>query len=300
MSAPPRAARLALPWNDRAGRLSWLKLAVFVAVLLPAAGLAYAAMMGQLGVKPVEHAIHETGEWAIRLLLATLAVTPLRRITGWTQFVLVRRMLGLATLGYAAGHFLLFVAQEGFALAHVAAEIVSRIYLVIGFTGLLCLIVLGATSTDAAVRRLRRNWVRLHRLAYVVALLASAHFFLQAKVNISEATLIAGLLMLVFGYRIAAWRKAPLTAPLVLAGVALLAAAATGLIEYAWYALATGLPAERVLAANFTAQDDLRPAWSVAVAGLAVALLPPVLGAVRAASRAIRPRASAAPRARRP
>lgn len=300
MSAPARDGHLPLPWLDRAGRLSGLKLAVFVAVLLPAAGLAYAALTDGLGVKPYEHAIHETGEWAIRLLLASLAVTPLRKITGWTRLVLVRRMLGLATLSYAILHLGLYAAQEGFALGHVVSEIATRVYLTIGFVALLGLIALGATSTDGAVRRLRHNWVRLHRLAYAIAVLGTIHHFLQAKSDVSNATLIAGLLVLAFGYRIAASRKASLSAPLVLAGVALLATAATVLIEYAWYEFGTNLPAERILAANFEVPDSLRPAWSVAMVGFAVAFLPPVQGAVRGALRLIRPRSSAARRAGRP
>lgn len=300
MSAPARAARLPLPWNDRTGRLSWLKLAVIVAILVPAANLAYLALAHDLGAKPYDTAIHTAGDWAIRLLLASLAVTPLRRITGVTRLVLVRRMLGLAALGYAGLHLTLYAAQQGFALGHVAAEIALRIYLTIGFVALLGLVALGATSTDAAVRRLRHNWVRLHRLVYAIAVLATVHYFLQSKADVSQATLMAGLFVLVFGYRIADRGRAALTAPLVLAGVALLATAATVLIEYAWYALATGIPAERVLAANLDPDLAIRPAWSVAIAGLAVALLPPLQGAARGAVRLIRPPASAARRAGRP
>ena len=291
------------PWTDRAGRFSALKAAVFAGTLAPALWLAQAALTDQLGAKPVDAAIHFAGEWAIRFLIASLAVTPLRKIAAWARLVQVRRMLGVAAPAYAGLHLALYAASQDWNLSHVASEIVSRIYLLIGFVALLGLAALGATSTDAAVRRLRKNWGRLHKLAYPIAMLAALHFFMQSKADAGQATLIAGLFVLLMAYRglDGARRLAvpPALAVATLALTALAAGAATMGLEYAWYALGTTLPAERVFLANFDAQAGLRPAAWVMLAGLAVAALPPLRAGIRKLP-AIRPRSSAGPAAGRP
>jgi sulfoxide reductase heme-binding subunit YedZ len=259
------------PWLDRAGRLSPLKLATFLLVLAPALWIAWLWATQGLGPKPVTEAIHRTGDWTVRLLIATLAVTPLRRIANYPKLILVRRMLGLAVLGYALLHLSLYALDQAFNLVRVATEIVLRIYLLIGFTALLGLAVLGATSTDAAIRRLGGTWQRLHRAIYAIGVLALAHYFLQAKLNVTQPVLWSGLFLLLMGYRLIRRLELP-EGPLGLAALAVAAGLATALLEAGWYAAATGANAALVLSANLDFEYEIRPAWYVLAVGLALSV----------------------------
>ncbi|MBN9673267.1 sulfite oxidase heme-binding subunit YedZ [Roseibium aggregatum] len=258
------------PWTDRRGHLSWLRLCVFVLVLFPGARIFYDLLLGPVFPEPYEQALHQSGTWAVRFLLLTLAVTPARRIFGWNRILGVRRMLGVSVLGYALLHLGLYAAQENWNLAKVGIEMFTRFYLVIGLVALTGLVALGATSFDSTIRRLGRNWGRLHMLVYPIAVLALYHFFLQSKSDVTQATLMAGLFLLLMIYRGMAKAGFSLSNPLVLAASAALAAAATAAVEYAWYALATGIPADRVFWANFNVAIALRPTVWVGIAGLAV------------------------------
>ncbi|SMF18317.1 sulfoxide reductase heme-binding subunit YedZ [Tistlia consotensis] len=262
------------PWNDRAGRFSTVRGAAFALALAPACWLAFEAATGGLGAKPLTEATHQTGLWTIRLLLVTLALTPLRRITGWNRCIVARRLLGLSVFAYAVGHLALYVADQGWDLGQAASEIALRFYLTVGFVALVGLALLAATSTDAAIRRLGRRWQQLHRTVYALAALGVLHFFLQSKIDASEATLMMGFWLLLMGWRAAQRAGAPLGAPRTLTVVALAAGLATAGLEALWYGLATGIPWRLVLAANLTLTPWPRPAWWVLGAGLAAALLP--------------------------
>ena len=261
------------PWTDRAGRFSPLKAAVLTAILIPAALLIVSAASGTLGPRPITEAIHETGDWAIRFLVASLAVTPLRRIGQWPKLILVRRMLGLAAFFYACTHLMLYMLDQKWNLVRVTSEIALRFYLTIGFTALLGLSVLAATSTDAAIKRLGRNWNRLHKVVYAIGILAAFHYFMQTKADVFQATLIGGLFVLLMIYRVAHSRGLALSSPVVLAALALAGGAATAALEFAWYGLATGIPPLRVLEANLHFAYQIRPAWWVVAAGMGAALL---------------------------
>lgn len=249
---------LALPWLDRQGRFSWLRAATLAGLLLPLVLLAQAWLTDNLGPDPVEQATHETGRWAIRFLLLALVVTPLGRILAWPKLLQLRRMVGLAALAWAMLHFGIYVAEQNFVLWRVAAEIAQRFYLVIGFTVLCGLAVLGWTSTDGWMRRLGRRWKRLHRLVYVLAPLALLHAFIQSKADVSQAVLLTALLLWLMGWRAlpARW-QASLVALAGLSVAAMLGAAA---VEYLWYAVATNLPAARIAAANLDLSFGPRPA----------------------------------------
>ena len=262
------------PWNDRAGRFSVLRVAALSLAVIPALWIAFDAATGGLGAKPLDEATHRTGDWAVRLLLVTLAVTPLRRITGWNRWVIVRRMLGLAVFAYGLAHLTLYVADQNWHLGRAVIEIAVRSYLTIGFVALTGLAVLAATSTDAAIRRLGRRWSQLHRIVYALAALAVLHFFLQSKINATEATLMMGFLLLLMGLRLAHRAGHPLSAPRTLAIVALAAAFGTAALEVLWYGLATGVPWRSVLEANLMLTPWPRPAWWVLAVGFALALVP--------------------------
>ncbi|MEJ6784625.1 sulfite oxidase heme-binding subunit YedZ [Aminobacter sp. Piv2-1] len=289
-----------MPWTDRAGNLSLLKTATFVVTLVPALLLAYYAVAGfpkgavtssLLGPRPFNAAILHTGDWAIRFLVLSLAVTPLRRIGQWPRLILVRRMLGVAALGYALGHLTLYFFDQNWDLWRVASEVALRIYLTIGFVALLGLVALGSTSTDAAIRKLGANWNRLHRIVYGIGILAALHFFMQSKADVYQPTLIAGFFLLLMAYRLMHWRGFSLNSPFVLLAIAIGAALATAAVEVAWYGTATGVPPERVLSANLQFSYSVRPAWWILCAGAAVALL----GYVRAPGKAQAQRGRRAP-----
>jgi sulfoxide reductase heme-binding subunit YedZ len=260
------------PWNDRAGKLSAIKIAALIAAFIPLVLIVTGYKTNILGPRPITQAIHETGDWAIRFFLISLAVTPLRNITRWSKLVLIRRILGLTALAYAALHFSLYIIDQNFNLLRVASEIWLRIYLFVGFITLLGLTALGVTSTDAMIRRMGKNWNRLHRLAYPLAAFGVLHFFMQSKADVTEATLMAGFLITLLLYRSAHARDFKLSSVWTLIGIAVLAALGTALTEYAWFALTTKIPPTRVLFANLSFSYSIRPMWWVLGAALVPAL----------------------------
>lgn len=282
-------------WTDRSGRFSLLKTGVLLLVLIPAALIAYSLWQNDLGPLPYKEALRRIGDWTVRFLVITLALTPLQRILGWPKLALIRRMLGVTTFVYALAHICLYVVNEKYDLAFVASEIVKRIYLTIGFTALVGLILLAATSTDWAVRKLGRNWKRLHLIVYGLAVLALLHYFIQSKIDVSQPVLWTGFFLLLMIYRVAMKMRWPLS-PLVLAGSAIAAALLTAAVEFSWYGLATGVGPFRVLRANLAFAYGLRPAWVVLILGLAVALLPWLKQAYGLASARLSPARNAAMR----
>jgi methionine sulfoxide reductase heme-binding subunit len=265
------AGKIIVPWRDRHGRFLPLKATVLAASFIPGAVLAFWWANGMLGGRPVTEVIHGTGDWAIRYLLISLAITPAARVLDWPRLLLVRRIVGLTALAYGLAHFTLYVVDHNYRLGFVASEIALRFYLTIGFTVLLGLVVLGVTSTDGWARRLGRRWKRLHRVIYVLGAIALLHYFIQSKSNVSEPVFFSGLLVWLLLWRALPmpWQRNPL-AQLALAGVAACASAG---IEFAWYGLTTGINPWRVLAASETLHFGVRPAHCVALAGLAVVVL---------------------------
>ncbi|WP_245504775.1 sulfite oxidase heme-binding subunit YedZ [Aquabacter spiritensis] len=243
----------------------------FLAAILPVLWLAVDAAMGNLGARPLMAAIHFTGLFAVRFLLLSLAVTPVRRLFDWPKLVLARRCLGVAAFGYAALHLALYVADQGFNLATVGREIVLRFYLAIGAIALVFLLILASTSFDRVIRRMGgRRWLLLHRSVYLVAPLALAHFLIQSKLDVTEPIMMMGFLILLFGYRLVQRVRVELTAA-VAGGLALIAGLLTALGEIAWYGLATGVDPWLVAEANLTPGLGISPALWVAGSGLGVA-----------------------------
>jgi sulfoxide reductase heme-binding subunit YedZ len=261
------------PWQDYSGRLSPLKLAVFVALFLPALWTAFAFGMGWLQPRPFTEAIHQVGLWMLRFLFIALAITPLRQIVQWPRLILVRRMIGVAAFAYGLAHITLYVADLKFDIAKAASEIALRIYLTIGFAALFGLATLAATSTDAMVRRLgARRWQRLHRLVYVIALLAIVHYCMQSKLDLWEPTIMAGIYAWLMGYRLLV-QLVGVRGKLPLAWVGALSLAApvlTALGEAVYFWLALGVDPVRVLSANWSLVAGWRPAAIVLALGLAV------------------------------
>ncbi|MEJ2521576.1 MAG: sulfoxide reductase heme-binding subunit YedZ [Gammaproteobacteria bacterium] len=193
--------------------LRGLKVAVFGASLAPFVLMALATfgVAGSLGANPVEELINRTGGWGLKFLLITLAVTPLRRITGWHWLIRFRRMLGLFAFFYVLLHFTTYaVIDHRLDLAIILEDVVERPFITLGAAALLLLIPLAATSTTGMMRRLGKRWQQLHRLVYVIAVLGVWHFWWQVKQDIREPLLYAAILALLLGYRAwYRWRHAP-------------------------------------------------------------------------------------------
>jgi sulfoxide reductase heme-binding subunit YedZ len=179
-----------------------LKAAVFVAALIPTAWLVWATFTGNLGVNPAETLQLQTGRWGLRFLLLTLAVTPVRRLTGWNAIIRFRRMFGLFAFYYASLHLLTYLLlDQGFAWGAIAADIVKRPFITVGFAAFVLMVPLALTSTQASIRRLGRRWRTLHRLVYVAAICAAIHFIWKGKVIIGDPVTYAAILAVLLGFR---------------------------------------------------------------------------------------------------
>jgi sulfoxide reductase heme-binding subunit YedZ len=179
-----------------------VKPAVFVLCLVPALLLLIDSLGGRLGANPVEALSHRTGDWALRLLLVTLAVTPLRRITGWGRVLRLRRMLGLFAFFYATLHVVVYVwLDRQLTWSEIVVDLSERPYITLGFFAFVILSLLAATSPKAMVRRLGRSWKRLHRAVYAAAVLAVVHFWWLVKAEINEPAIYAVVLAALFAAR---------------------------------------------------------------------------------------------------
>jgi len=186
----------------------WRRIYIFVVSLIPFALLVYKTVTNQLGADPAKTIVLFTGEWAIYFLFITLAVTPLRRLISskkihfrWLQTH--RRMLGLFTLFYAILHvlaFLVFILGLDFSL--FGKELVERPYILITIPAVILLIALGVTSTQATMRRLGKNWIRLHKCIYLIAILAWLHVFMQVRSSYFDAVLFGVILLVLFLSRV--------------------------------------------------------------------------------------------------
>lgn len=267
-ATPSRKVRKKTPWRDPLGRFSWLKATVLLLAILPAVVIAQEWATGQMGPRPVTQVLHQLGDMAVRFLVISLAVTPARTVLDWPRVVLLRRILGVTAACYALAHLTIYVLDQKWSLLKVASEIALRFYLTIGFVALIGLLVLTATSTDGMMRRLGRRWKKLHRLVFAIGVLAIFHYFLQSKADVSDAVFLGGLFLWLMLWRLSPrlWQGQLLLLPVLAAGAGLLTAG----IEAAWYGLATGAPAIRVLAANLNLAYGPRPAVAVFLLGLLV------------------------------
>ena len=179
------------------------KAAVFVAALVPQALLIRGAVTGNLGVNPAETIQLETGRWALNFLLISLAVTPIRRLTGWNVLIQFRRMLGLFAFAYAIFHFLSYWSFDlNFAFSAMFADVLKRPFIALGFFALLLMLPLALTSTKGWIRRMGKRWTQLHRLVYVSAILAILHFAFKVKVFTGDPVIYAAILAALLLFRI--------------------------------------------------------------------------------------------------
>jgi sulfoxide reductase heme-binding subunit YedZ len=178
-----------------------LKAPVFLAALVPAAWLAWAAWHDALGANPISEITNETGTWTLRLLVVTLAITPLRRVTGWNWLVRYRRMIGLFAFFYASLHFLTYLWLDQFFDVHeIVKDVWKRPFITMGFTAFVLLVPLALTSTQGWIRRLGgRRWQALHRLVYGAAAAGVIHYWWLVKADTRRPiryAVIVGILLL--------------------------------------------------------------------------------------------------------
>jgi methionine sulfoxide reductase heme-binding subunit len=180
-----------------------LKTVVFVAALIPLVFLAYRTYTNDLGVNPAETLQLETGGWALKFLVITLAVTPVRRLTGWNRIIQYRRMLGLFAFFYACLHVLTYIVLDKyFAFGEMMADVVKRPFITAGFVAFVAMVPLALTSTKGWIRRLGRRWLILHRLIYVSGAAAAVHFVWKVKVAIGEPVYYAVAVAILLGFRV--------------------------------------------------------------------------------------------------
>ena len=191
---------------------------LFLICLIPLARLIYLGFTGGLGANPIEFITRSTGTWTLTGLMITLAVTPLRRLTGFNALVRYRRMLGVFTFFYASLHFTTYIwLDQFFNLAHVLKDIYKRPFITVGFAAFLLLIPLAVTSTNAMMRRLGKRWQQLHRLVYLIGGLGVLHYVWLVKKDLTQPLIYSAVLMVLLtlrlpfvASRLSGWRQARL------------------------------------------------------------------------------------------
>ena len=208
-------------WQLTAGQMRLLKVAVFLACTEPGVNMLYNFFWGDLGVNPVETLQHVSGEGALTTLILSLAVTPVRRITGQNRLQGLRRMLGLWAFFYAFVHFLFYLLLDQACLywsdcqlAAVFDDVMKRKFILAGMVSFLAMVPLALTSTKGWIRRLGKKWTTLHKLVYVAGIAGALHYIWKAKVWDEEALMYAGWVALFLLLRVwFAWRKRALAPP---------------------------------------------------------------------------------------
>ena len=193
-----------MPWK-RFFNNRWMKLPVFILCLTPALLLGRRGFNRGLGANPIEFITHATGDWTLRFLAITLAVTPLRKLLRWPELVRFRRMFGLFTFFYGCLHFLTYVwLDKFFDLAEIAKDIIKRPFITVGFTAFILLVPLAITSTVGWIRRLGgKRWQMLHRLVYVSAVAGVVHYYWLVKSDITWPVFYGAIVTLLLAYRAA-------------------------------------------------------------------------------------------------
>ena len=197
-AAQGRAVKRGVPYP-------WLKPAIFTGALTPLAAMALRAARGTLSADPIAYVLNQFGLLTLIFLIATLALTPLRKLFGWTWPIRIRRTVGLFAFFYACLHFTTYVAvDQSFRLQAILEDIVKRKFIFVGFTAFVLLIPLAATSTNGMVRRLgAARWQRLHQLVYPAAILGAIHFLWRVKKDITQPAAYGMVLAALLGIRVA-------------------------------------------------------------------------------------------------
>jgi len=187
----------------------WTKVAVFVSCLVPLGILVREGFTGGLGANPVEFIEHATGDWTIRFLAITLAITPLRKLLGLPLLIRYRRMVGLFAFFYGCLHFSTYlIFDQMLSLSEMWQDVMKRRYITLGFTGFVLLVPLAVTSTAGWIRRLGgRRWQRLHQAIYVTAVAGVIHYYWLVKSDVRQPLLYAGIIGVLLAWRLFNWMR---------------------------------------------------------------------------------------------
>ena len=187
--------------------------ALWLLVIVPAIVLVAQLLLNQLGAEPIESLEHASGEWALRLLAASLAVTPLMRLTGWGWLVAQRRFLGLAAFFWAMGHLSVYIVlDQFFDWPEIVKDILKHLYITVGMLAFVLMIPLALTSTKSSIRRLGgQRWTQLHRLVYLSAVAGCVHFLWAVKKDLAEPILYAAIFAVLFALRLMLRKRGPRT-----------------------------------------------------------------------------------------
>lgn len=182
---------------------------LWVLVIAPVAWLAYAAYTDKLGANPIEALERQTGLWTLRMLAASLAVSPLMKATGWGWLIPQRRFLGLAAFAYASLHLSMYIGLDHFfAFNAIVEDVLKHLYVTVGMTAFLLLVPLAITSTKGWIRRLGgKRWNQLHRLVYLAAILGCVHFLWAVKKDLAEPIIYAAIFTALLAVRVLQWRS---------------------------------------------------------------------------------------------
>lgn len=185
----------------------WTKVALFLLCLVPLGGLIDRALHGRLGANPVEFLQHATGDWTLRFLIFTLAITPLRKLLHLPELIRFRRMLGLFAFFYVCLHFLTYIGpDQSFDLGGMWKDVEKRRYITVGFLGFVLLIPLAITSTAGWIRRLGgKRWQMLHRAIYVTAVCGVIHYYWLVKSDVRKPLFYGALVSILLLWRLADW-----------------------------------------------------------------------------------------------
>ena len=181
-----------------------LKAALFLASLIPLIRLSWYGYSSQLGANPIEFITRSLGTWTLVFLLITLSITPLRKLSGWSWLIKLRRMAGLFTFFYSLLHFITYIwLDQFFDLSSIYKDVIKRPFITIGFTAFILLIPLAVTSTNAMIKKLGgKRWQLLHRLIYLIAIFAVLHYWWLVKKDITQPFIYAAILSILLGYRV--------------------------------------------------------------------------------------------------
>lgn len=202
----------AVDGSERHGRIfERLRVALVLLALVPLGKLVVDAFTGGLGVDPVAALLLRTGWWALTCLVITLAITPLRRLTGWNRIIRLRKPLGLIAFLYTTIHLLVYVViDQGLGMSYILDDILERPFITAGFAAFLLLVPLAATSSRAAIRRIGgKRWQRIHRLIYPAALLGVLHYFWLVKLDTTMPLLYGAIVVVLLVARVLLPRRAP-------------------------------------------------------------------------------------------
>jgi sulfoxide reductase heme-binding subunit YedZ len=268
--------RLIWPWQDRNRRFSWLKASTFALMVLPAVRFAYQSSTGEYGMLPMAYGgmTYWSGVWATAILLMALAVTPTLTIFRWHALIDVRRMIGVTALVYTIAHIVIYFALRLWNFSTIANEMVTRVTLIVATLSTIGLIALGATSVDAAIRRMgAKNWQRLHNANYVISGLAILHVML-ARGTYADQYMLIGIFFWLMAWRVLEhYGRGADAKALVMLAVA--SCVLTALLEAGWLWGRRGYDPSGTLEGNFTLATldvGVPPAWQVLAFGLVFAI----------------------------